>query len=159
MKLFFLSILLVINTTIYSQSNHENILTYKHGCQGNCIFSYEDTCAISKDSMIEVINITRNNNLYYKDGIPLSKHKSDSLNTFLLKKIIEIERLDTEVENEQNAKFVSPKPKCFEFEEYQIIITKGQLNYTLLNHEMNKNGSYLNDIEIELFKELNGLIK
>jgi len=159
MKLLLLGIALLVNTTINAQAEYESILTYKHGCHGSYKFSYNDSCATSTDTLIEVINITKNNGIFYKNDILLSKQKSDSLNAFLQKNVIEIKRLKTELENELNSKFVAPKPKCFEFEEYQINSSVESITYTLLNLEMNELGIFLHSTEIGLFKELNGLIK
>jgi len=159
MKLILLGIALFVSTTMQAQTDYESILTYKHGCHGSCKFSYNDSCATSNDSLIEVINITRNNGICYKNGILLSKQKSDSLNAFLQKNVIEIKRLKTEEENELKAKFIPPKPKCFEFEEFQINTPKESITYTLLNQEMNEHGVILHKTEIEIFKELNRLIK
>jgi len=159
MKLILLGIAMFVSTTIQAQADYESILIYKHGCHGSCKFSFHDSCATPNDSIIEVINITRNNGLCYKNGILLSKQKSDSLNAFLQKNVIVIKRLKTEVENELKAKFIPPRPKCFEFEEYQINTSKESITYTLLNHEMNEHGVILHTTEIGIFKELDRLIK
>ena len=161
MRLFvFLLLSLTFNET-YSQDSKrsEKILTYRHGCHGNCNYSYDDTCGLAKDSIIDLIKIVRINDKYYRNDKLLTKQKMDSLNTAITSKLEVIKKLKTDISLDKQAKYVPPIPKCFEFEEYKIYRKGKVLILNVLNHKSNQDGRILLEEEIEIFNKLNMIIK
>lgn len=161
MRLIFFLILLLITSEAYSQDSNKpiQILIYRHGCHGNCNFAYDDTCGLDKDSIIEVIKITKIKHNYFRNGELVDNHKINGLDSLLANNLKIIKKLKDDNLVYSNARFVPPSPRCFEFEEFKIYKNGKIYVYKLLNHDSSELGYVLRDNEIEFFKMINRLIK
>jgi hypothetical protein len=157
--LLYLILCLAFNRTYCQDSNKTvQILSYRHGCHGNCDYSYDDSCGLAKDSTIEIIKITKIKDKYYKNGKFLIKQNADSLNLIISENIGIIKKLIFDISNEKYLKFVPPRPKCYEFEEFKINYKGEILNLKILLHVgngiTNEDGCFLHGKEIEFYIKL-----
>jgi len=161
MRLIWLLILLIITSKVYCQDSNKpiQILTYRQGCHGNCNFAYDDTCGIDKDSIIEVIKITKIKHNYFRNGELAINQKITGIDSLLTNNLKIINKLNDDNLVYSHARFVPPSPRCFEFEEFKIYKNGKIYVYKLLNHDSSELGYILRDNEIEFFKMIDGLIK
>jgi len=166
MRISSVLIFLFIIVCLYSQNKVEKILTYRHGCHGNCITSYDDSCDCGKDTIIELITINRIDGKYYKNDTLFDKQKADSLRFFVDSKIEIIEKLITDIESAKKLKFVPPYPWCIEFEEYTIYKKNKLIRYEVftlpedkMSNHMNETFTSLKDNENAIFNKINTIIK
>lgn len=159
MRLVLHLILFLITIESYCQDKPIQILTYRHGCHGNCDFSYNDSCGLRKDSIIEIIKIVKLNNKYYQNGKLIDNQKLDSLEIFITNNLTIIKGLVTDIKEYSHATFIPPDASCFEFEEYTIHKNDKVYFYKLLNKELSKFGYFIHDNELDFFRRLNKFIK
>ena len=161
MRLYWVLLLLIITNEIYCEDLNKPlpVLTYMHGCRGNCNYSYDDSCGIDKDSIFEVIRITKTRNSYFRNGELFISQRMTELDSLLTTNISIIEILNEDDMIDSTAKFVPPSPKCFEFEEFSIYCNGKKYVYKLLDHNSSKLGRILRDKEVEFFNLIIGLIK
>jgi hypothetical protein len=159
MRLILHLILFLITIESYCQDKPIQILTYRHGCHGNCNFAYDDTCGLDTDSIIEVIKITKIKDSYFRNGELVVNQKINGLDSLLTNNLKIIKKLNDDNWTFSHAKFVPPSPRCFEFEEFKIYKNGKVYSYKLLNNDSSELGYLLRDNEIEFFKMINGLIK
>ncbi len=163
MRIFLLFILLFIIQTAYCQKSgktfSQKVITYRHGCHGNCNFSYDPDCGLKKDSIIEVITVIKTSGIYFINDRQLTQRQQNLLDTLLLNQFGNLKLLVADLDKLSKRQFIPPDPVCYEFEEYQINYKGSTIKYKVLSQDANIYGEFLRDSEIQIFKELNKMIK
>jgi hypothetical protein len=163
MRIFLLFIFLITIQTAYCQKSgkttYQKAITYRHGCHGNCNMSYEPDCGLKKDSIIEVIYVTKTAGIYFVNDRQLSQQQAQSLDTLLLNQFGNLKLLVSELDKQSKLQFIPPDPVCYEFEEYQISYKGSTIKYKVLSQEADAYGNFLREKDIRIFKELNKLLK
>jgi hypothetical protein len=155
MRILVLFFLIIILKTVDSQ----NVITYTHGCNGDCTFSYDNNCGPPKDSIIETLRIHIANKRWYSNDIQLSRQKADSIDSFIKSNYNTIKELSNEADENQRAQFVPPAPICFDYEDFKIYVNDSLIKYRLLNKEMDEHGVFLRNDGIIVFNELKKILR
>ena len=148
-----------ISIGVFPQKKSDNILIYKHVCYGQCNPSNYDSCGFIKDTLFDLIVISKIGGKYYKNGNAFNKQKADSLNFIININFTAIQKLVKNIEYDKSLKFVPPFPDCCEFEEYTIYTNKKKVHFEVFNNEMNVTYSILDEKTIEMFKKISRIIR
>lgn len=162
MRLVIFIILFSVSGTVFAQINGDKILIYKHGCNGQCHPINYDSCGFIKDTIFDLIIISKIGWKYYNNGKLFSKQKADSLNDLIDLNFGSIEKLAEKVEFDKTLKFVPPFPSCCEFEDYTIFKNNKQVHFVVFHGESGSHGETWTELDektIEMFRIVSDIIK
>lgn len=143
---------------VFTQS--KIILKYKYCYHASFdSLNYDYSCKMKRDSVFKTILITNVKERYLSNDKLLSSQKTDSLKMFLQNNDKRIKELIIDLASSYKARFVPPKPLCYEFEEYTFYCKNKSLKFKILDNVADELGHYLHKSDLKMFKDLLNLIQ
>jgi hypothetical protein len=121
-----------------------------------------DSCGLTKDTVFDLIEISKVSGKYYNNGKLISKQKADSLNYLIDSNFASIEKLAQKVEYDKTLKFVPPFPGCCDYEDYTIFKNKKKVHFSVFHEEPGSHDETWTELDaktIEMFREISNKIK
>ncbi len=162
MRLAIFIILLSVSGTVIAQINGDRILIYKHGCYGQCHPMNYDSCGLIKDTIFDLIVISKVSGKYYNNGKTICKQKADSLNYLIDFNFTSIEKLAKKVDFDKTLQFVPPFPSCCEYEDYTIFKNKKKVHFGVFHVDSGSHDETWTELDaktVEMFRKISNIIK